>query len=178
VERTRRPLTSAGSSPKRARRLGRHLGTYMASHALTTFSAGVLTVVPPGPVCSAVERLSIAAPRLPADGVRRLRRLDSIASSTICRRRARGASTLQSGNSVTRRPARRRTGRKRSRSDDLCRVDRRRRDIRALRRQAGRLALHRARRRGVGARRLDLTCHLIGYHIQAGRTGLAQMRLF
>jgi protein ImuB len=157
-------------------------GTWGASHALARFSGGVATVVPPGPVISAIERLPIAALRLPADIVHELRRLgfdhvrDLLATP-------RAPLALRFGPIVGRRLDQA-TGSTSEPIDPIRpaeMIEVRRTFVEpigaaeTIARYVGKLVTSlctEMEERGLGARRLDLVCHLVDNRIQAVRIGV------
>lgn len=159
-------------------------GTWGASHALARFSGGVAKVVPPGPVVPAIERLPIAALRLPADIVHELRRLgfdrvrDLLATP-------RAPLALRFGPIVGRRLDQA-TGSTSEPIDPIrpAEISEVRRTFvepigaaETIARYVGKLVVllcSELEERGVGARRVDLVCHLVDNRMQAVRIGVAK----
>jgi protein ImuB len=158
--------------------------TWGASHAFARFSGGVATVVPPGPVVPAIERLPIAALRLPADVVHELRRLGfdrvrdlqatpraplALRFGPIVGRRLDQATGSTSEPIDPIRPAEM-IEVKRIFVEPIGAAE-------TIARYVGKLTADLCtdlEERGVGARRLDLVCHLVDNRIQAVRIGVAK----
>jgi len=155
-----------------------------ASHALARFSADETTVVPIGGARAAVERLPIAALRLPTDIVHELRRLgfdrvrDLLATpraplalrfGPLVGRRLDQAVGLASEPIDPIRPAEM-IEVKRTFVEPIGAAE-------TIARYVGKLVVHlcvELEERGMGARRLDLVCHLVDNRIQAVRIGVAR----
>jgi protein ImuB len=155
-----------------------------ASHALARFSVDETTVVPIGGARAAVERLPIAALRLPTDIVHELRRLgfdrvrDLLATpraplalrfGPLVGRRLDQAVGLASEPIDPIRPAEM-IEVKRTFVEPIGAAE-------TIARYVGKLVVHlcvELEERGMGARRLDLVCHLVDNRIQAERIGVAR----
>jgi protein ImuB len=158
--------------------------TWGASHALARFSTDVTTVVALGAVLRAVERLPIGALRLPADVVHDLRRLgfDRVSDLLATPRAPLG---LRFGPAVGRRLDQA-TGSTSEPIDpvrpaEMIEVQRTFVEpigaAETIARYLGKLVAllcTELEERGVGARRLDLVCHLVDDRIQAVRIGVAK----